>query len=142
MSGTAARCSDILFGASSVENPVSAAIIEDDELIKKVYSNTRYGTYFVGEAVEGLRVRFADVAVYKAHKKGTYVPSLTAKMDGANEITSTGDSAAADVISATVTGGVVVEAVECESTNGEPIEYSVIVLAAKVGSTEGGLAVT
>lgn len=143
MAGSAARCTSIAFGATTVENPISCAIIEDPELIKKVYSDSNVARYYTGENVAGLRVTFADVATYKAHKKGDSVASLVVKMDGANEITSSGDTAASDVVTATLENGVVTEAVEFESSaDGSPVEFSITVMIARLGSTVGTLVVS
>ena len=143
MAGSAARCTSISFGATAAENPVSCAIIEDPELIKKLYSDSNVPRYYKGEEVAGLRVTFADVALYKSHKKGDSVASLIVKMEGANEITSTGSEATADVITATLSNGVITEKAEFESsTDGAPSEYSMTVMIARLGSTIGTLVVT
>lgn len=142
MAGSAARCKSITFGTTAAENPISCAIIRDPELIKKVYSDSNLPRYYKGENVAGLRVTFADVALYKQYKKGDVITSLTVVIEKADEVVSTGGGGATD-ITATLSNGVVTEAVEFESSqDGAPVEYSVTVMIARIGTNLGTLTVT
>ena len=129
MAGTAARCKSITVTGvtGAVKDPISFSIIQDDELIEKVYSDGTQPKYYVGKETRGITFTCADKAVYAALYKGKKIASLVCVAEGS--LNSEGTIDAATAVTATLTNGIVLEAVAFESsTDGSPVEYTVTVM--------------
>jgi len=123
---------------ATVLNPISGSIIEDDELVKKVYSNTRKAKYYAGEEVQGVSFTCADRAVWAACKKGNKVTSCVLVFEGTVDSDGTLETG---TVTATVTNGIIDEAPTMESsTDGAPAEFTVKVMTHDVDGSE--LAIT
>ena len=142
MAGTAARCKSITLGAKTYKDPVSCSIVQDDELIEKMYSDSTFPVYFGGREVLGITFTSADKDIVTDFQKGTQLDSdLVVVIEGS--LNSEGTIDAATAITATLSGGMVTEMVQIESTtDGAPIEYTVTCMAFNDAGTPGTLVVS
>lgn len=146
MATEAARCTSIKVTPSGGAEltavfPISCAPIYDDEVIEKQYSDSRQKSVYGGAEVKGLRFTCCDTEIWAALKKGTRVTSAVVKVEAAKDVDGT-DIVAGDILTHTLSGGYVKDAVEAESTqDGAPMEYTFYVelCRAKSTGTEGTL---
>ena len=141
---TAARCTSIVVNTTlTAEYPLSCAIIQDDELVEKMYSDTRQPSYWAGKEVKGIRITVADLEFWEGLKKGTRITTAIVQIESAIHTDGTAESAGS-VVTATLTGGIVTEAVEMESsTDGAPVEYAITMMLCRgTDATEGTFAIS
>lgn len=140
---TVARATSIVVNALTAAMPVSCAPIQDDELVEKQYSDSRQPSYWAGKEVKGIRITVADKEYYDALKKGTRITSAIVKMESATHTDGVQETIG-DVVTGTLTGGIVTEAVELESsTDGAPVEFAITMMLCRgKDGTEGTFEVT
>ena len=145
---TLAKVVSIVINGTTVSDPISVSVIRDNELIDKQYGNTRQPRYFQGKTVKGVTFVCADVAIFKAFKKGTRVSTLTAVLEAGRDTDGTLE-AGNDGLTIAITssgasaGSIVTEAVSFESTtDGAPAEYSITVMLCRNGASNGVLTIS
>lgn len=140
----AARCKSIevttAAGTLTAASPISCAPVYDDEVIEKVYSNSRQPSVYAGNEVKGLRITVCDTEFWDKLKKGTRITGAVSKVESAIDVDGT-LLQAGDLITHTIGGGgaYVADAVEGESSqDGSPIEYTFYLkLCRSKAGTEG-----
>lgn len=129
MGTEAARCKSIQVttagGVLSASFPISCAPVYDDEIIEKVYSDSRQPSVYAGNEVKGLRITCADTEFWDELKKGTRITGAVAVVESAIDVDGTAIQAGT-LLTHTLGGSAyVAEAVDAESTqDGAPIEYT------------------
>lgn len=143
MATTAARCSSIVVtpdggAALTAVFPISCSVIRDDELVEKQYSDSRQKSYYAGAEVKGITLTVCDLEFWEGLFKGKRVTTAIVKLESTLDTDGTAHTVG-DVVTATLTTGIVTEAVSMESsTDGAPVEYAItIMLCRDTDGTEG-----